>query len=85
MQGTKQDLWNSVPPNMAKRVLAGMLNETLSILTVRYAQVVPSQSRFKAYFCIYTRYSSQLKTLFYQLLPMTLFFQIRININSFMY
>lgn len=45
VQGTKQDLWNSVPPNMAKRVLAGMLNETLSILTVRYAQVVPSQAR----------------------------------------
>lgn len=45
VQGTKQDLWNSVPPNMAKRVLAGMLNETLSILAVRYAQVVPSQAR----------------------------------------
>lgn len=39
MQGTKQDLWNSVPPNMAQRVLAGMLNETLTILTVRYTQV----------------------------------------------
>lgn len=45
IQGTKQDLWNSVPPNMAKRVLAGILNETLSILAVRYAQVVPSQAR----------------------------------------
>lgn len=45
VQGTKQDLWNSVPPNLAKRVLAGMLNETLSILAVRYAQVVPSQGR----------------------------------------
>lgn len=45
MQGTKQDLWNSVPPNMAKRVLAGMLNETLTILTVRYAHVVASQAR----------------------------------------
>lgn len=45
MQGTKQDLWNSVPPNMAKRVLSGMLNETLTILTVRYAQTVPSLSR----------------------------------------
>lgn len=45
VQGTKQDLWNSVPPNMAKRVFAGMLNETLTILTVRYSQVIPSQSR----------------------------------------
>lgn len=45
MQGTKQDLWNSVPPNMAKRVLAGMLNETLTILTVRYAHVVASKAR----------------------------------------
>lgn len=40
MQGTKYDLWNSVPPNMAQRVLAGMLNETLSLLTVRYTQVI---------------------------------------------
>lgn len=45
MQGTKEDLWNSVPPNMAKRVLCGMLNETLTILTVRYAHVIPSQPR----------------------------------------
>lgn len=58
MQGTKHNLWNSVPPNMvtfsdfrmslsnkifvfkAQRVYAGMLNETLSLLTVRYTQVV---------------------------------------------
>lgn len=39
MQGTKHNLWNSVPPNMAQRVYAGMLNETLSLLTVRYTQV----------------------------------------------
>lgn len=39
MQGTKTDLWNSVPPNMAQRVFAGMLNETLTVLTVRYTQV----------------------------------------------
>lgn len=45
MQGTKQDLWNSVPPSMAKRVLAEMLNETLTILTVRYEQIVPSVAR----------------------------------------
>ncbi|KAJ6641087.1 hypothetical protein Bhyg_06022 [Pseudolycoriella hygida] len=45
LQGTKHNLWNSVPPNMAQRVYAGMLNETLSLLTVRYTQTVPSQSR----------------------------------------
>lgn len=45
MQGTKQNLWNSVPPHMAQRVLAGMLNETLSILTVRYTQTSPSEKR----------------------------------------
>lgn len=45
MQGTKQNLWNSVPPHMAQRVLAGMLNETLSILTVRYTQTTPSEKR----------------------------------------
>lgn len=38
--GTKQDLWNTVPPKMAQRVFAGMLNETLTILTVRYTQVI---------------------------------------------
>lgn len=45
MQGTRDSLWNSVPPTMAQRVLAGMLNETLSILTVRYTQTVPSAER----------------------------------------
>jgi len=45
MQGTKQDLWNSVPPQMAQRVFAGMLNETLTILTVRYTQTAPSRER----------------------------------------
>jgi hypothetical protein len=37
--GTKEDLWNTVPPKMAQRVLAGMLNESLTILAVRYTQV----------------------------------------------
>jgi hypothetical protein len=37
--GTKEDLWNTVPPKMAQRVLAGMLNESLTILAVRYSQV----------------------------------------------
>lgn len=45
MQGTQQDLWNSVPPNMAQRVFAGMINETLTILTVRYTQVIYSNYR----------------------------------------
>ncbi|EDS44100.1 conserved hypothetical protein [Culex quinquefasciatus] len=45
MQGTKQDLWSSVPPTMAQRVFAGMLNETLTVLTVRYTQTVPSRAR----------------------------------------
>ncbi|XP_058464098.1 uncharacterized protein LOC131438241 [Malaya genurostris] len=45
MQGTKEDLWNSVPPTMAQRVFAGMLNETLTVLTVRYTQTIPSRAR----------------------------------------
>ncbi|XP_050514797.1 uncharacterized protein KIAA0825 homolog [Diabrotica virgifera virgifera] len=45
MQGTKDDLWNTVPPKMAQRVFAGMLNESLTILTVRYTQSVPSEIR----------------------------------------
>lgn len=39
IKGTKEDLWNTVPPKMAQRVFAGMLNESLTILTVRYMQV----------------------------------------------
>lgn len=50
MQGTQQDLWNSVPPNMAQRVFAGMINETLTILTVRYTQVIKKIK--KMYFLI---------------------------------
>ncbi|XP_063226747.1 uncharacterized protein LOC134533250 isoform X2 [Bacillus rossius redtenbacheri] len=45
MQGTREDLWNTVPPKMAQRVLAGMLNESLTILTVRYTQATPSRAR----------------------------------------
>ncbi|KAF5287146.1 hypothetical protein FQR65_LT12332 [Abscondita terminalis] len=49
MQGTKQDLWNSIPPKMAQMVLAGMLNESLTILTVRYIQSRPSECRSKLF------------------------------------
>ncbi|KAL1505958.1 hypothetical protein ABEB36_005401 [Hypothenemus hampei] len=45
MQGTKEDLWNTVPPKMAQRVFSGMLNESLTILTVRYTQSCPSEAR----------------------------------------
>ncbi|XP_046392270.1 uncharacterized protein LOC124160463 [Ischnura elegans] len=45
MQGTREDLWNTVPPKTAQRVFAGMLNESLTILTVRYSQATPSMSR----------------------------------------
>ncbi|XP_026470814.1 uncharacterized protein LOC113375081 [Ctenocephalides felis] len=45
MKGTQQDLWTTVPPLMAQRVFQGMLNETLSILTVRYTQTCPSRAR----------------------------------------
>uniref|UniRef100_A0A1A9ZA38 Uncharacterized protein n=1 Tax=Glossina pallidipes TaxID=7398 RepID=A0A1A9ZA38_GLOPL len=43
--GTKDDLWNSVPPKMAQRIFSGMLNDTLSVLTVRYSQIVTSHAR----------------------------------------
>ncbi|KOB74951.1 Uncharacterized protein OBRU01_08305 [Operophtera brumata] len=38
MNGMFKDLWDTVPPRMAQRIFAGMLNETLTILTVRYCQ-----------------------------------------------
>ncbi|CAH0725268.1 unnamed protein product, partial [Brenthis ino] len=38
MNGSKKDLWDTAPPRMAQRIFAGMLNETLTILTVRYCQ-----------------------------------------------
>ncbi|XP_057670152.1 uncharacterized protein KIAA0825 [Diorhabda carinulata] len=47
MQGTKEDLWSTVPPRMAQRVFGGMLNESLTILTVRYTQGIPSETRNK--------------------------------------
>ncbi|XP_044259026.1 uncharacterized protein LOC123007679 [Tribolium madens] len=47
MQGTREDLWNTVPPKMAQRVFSGMLNESLTILTVRYTQSCPSEARSK--------------------------------------
>lgn len=51
MYGTKDDLWNSVPPKMAQRIFGGMLNETLSVLTVRYAQITTSLARAQLHLC----------------------------------
>ncbi|XP_015589759.1 uncharacterized protein LOC107265150 isoform X1 [Cephus cinctus] len=45
MQGTKADLWNTVPPKMAQRVFSGMLNESLSIITARFIHGRPSLAR----------------------------------------
>uniref|UniRef100_A0A1B6D4N8 Uncharacterized protein n=1 Tax=Clastoptera arizonana TaxID=38151 RepID=A0A1B6D4N8_9HEMI len=45
IQGTKSDLWNTVPPKTAQRVLAGTLNESLTILTIRYNQAKASAGR----------------------------------------
>ncbi|VVD04678.1 unnamed protein product [Leptidea sinapis] len=42
--GSRKDLWDTVPPRMAQRIFAGMLNETLTILTVRYCQTNTSDS-----------------------------------------
>ncbi|KAM7356913.1 uncharacterized protein ACRADG_002479 isoform 1-T1 [Cochliomyia hominivorax] len=51
MYGTKDDLWNSVPPKMAQRIFGGMLNETLSVLTVRYSQITTSLARAQLHLC----------------------------------
>ncbi|KAK9506517.1 hypothetical protein O3M35_008440 [Rhynocoris fuscipes] len=45
MQGTRQDLWSTLPPKTAQRVFAGMLNESLTIFTARYSQAVTSIAR----------------------------------------
>ncbi|XP_020709486.2 uncharacterized protein LOC105688635 [Athalia rosae] len=45
MQGTKDDLWNTVPPKMAQRVFAGMLDESLTIITARFVHGRPSLAR----------------------------------------
>ncbi|XP_013144953.1 PREDICTED: uncharacterized protein LOC106108347 [Papilio polytes] len=44
MNGIRKDLWDTVPPRMAQRIFAGMLNETLTILTVRYCQTNTTES-----------------------------------------
>ncbi|KAG8296309.1 hypothetical protein J6590_059577 [Homalodisca vitripennis] len=45
MQGTRSDLWSTVPPKTAQRVFAGMLNESLTIVTARYTQARASSGR----------------------------------------
>ncbi|XP_014261976.2 uncharacterized protein LOC106674049 isoform X1 [Cimex lectularius] len=50
MQGTRQDLWSTLPPKTAQRVFAGMLSESLTIFTARYCQV-----KFKK--CIFGRFT----------------------------
>ncbi|KAF6210245.1 hypothetical protein GE061_013349 [Apolygus lucorum] len=44
-RGTRQDLWDTLPPKTAQRVFAGMLNESLTIFLARYSQAVISQAR----------------------------------------
>ncbi|KAL1117774.1 hypothetical protein AAG570_004089 [Ranatra chinensis] len=44
--GTKDDLWNTVPPKTAQRIFAGMLNESLTILSVRYSRVTNLRSSY---------------------------------------
>ncbi|XP_063824615.1 uncharacterized protein KIAA0825 [Ostrinia nubilalis] len=44
MNGSRKDLWDTVPPRMAQRIFAGMLNETLTILTVRYCQTTTTEA-----------------------------------------
>ncbi|KAG6458860.1 hypothetical protein O3G_MSEX011083 [Manduca sexta] len=44
MNGSRKDLWDTVPPRMAQRIFAGMLNETLTILTVRYCQTITTET-----------------------------------------
>ncbi|KAI4500810.1 hypothetical protein M0802_004021 [Mischocyttarus mexicanus] len=45
MQGTKADLWETVPPQMAQRVFTGMLNESLSIIVTRFIYGRPTLAR----------------------------------------
>ncbi|KAK2583104.1 hypothetical protein KPH14_009131 [Odynerus spinipes] len=45
MQGTRADLWESVPPKMAQRVFTGMLNESLSIIVTRFIYGRPTLAR----------------------------------------
>ncbi|XP_023245520.1 uncharacterized protein LOC106647281 [Copidosoma floridanum] len=49
MQGTKTDLWNTVSPKMAQRVLAGMLNDSLTIIACRFIHGRPSLTRSKQF------------------------------------
>lgn len=37
--GTREDLWNTVPPKMAQRIFTGMLNESLTVLATRFIHV----------------------------------------------
>ncbi|XP_049870073.1 uncharacterized protein LOC126369613 isoform X2 [Pectinophora gossypiella] len=39
MNGVRKDLWDTVPPRMAQRIYAGILNEILTILTTNTTEV----------------------------------------------
>ncbi|XP_053310338.1 uncharacterized protein KIAA0825 homolog [Spea bombifrons] len=43
--GLRHDLWTVLPPVMAQKILTEVLEETLALLTFRYAQVLPNYKR----------------------------------------
>ena len=36
LQGLKADLWTTVPPKVAQKIFAGVFNDSLGILAIRY-------------------------------------------------
>eukprot|EP00095_Tigriopus_kingsejongensis_P008675 maker-scaffold72_size415059-snap-gene-2.24 protein:Tk08675 transcript:maker-scaffold72_size415059-snap-gene-2.24-mRNA-1 annotation:"hypothetical protein L798_07241" len=49
LQGLKSDLWSTLPSKVGQKILSGVFNESLAILTTRYFTVVPSASRLDQY------------------------------------
>ena len=39
LQSLRSDLWTIMPPRLSQRLLAGVVNDSLAFLTMRYTQV----------------------------------------------
>ena len=49
MQGIRMDFYNQLPPKIGQRLLGEVLNQSLTILAVRYSQATPSLKRVPQY------------------------------------
>merc|ERR1719450_1470181 len=49
LQSLRSDLWTIMPPRLSQRLLAGVVNDSLAFLTMRYTQMNLSSGRLEQY------------------------------------